>query len=77
MDAVRQLQKAGFDETQATAMVEVMGAEIDRIEKLERKRFKQRWKEFTWNTLTAVAYVSLMMLALVGVFASVAWILKP
>ena len=49
MDAVRQLKKAGFDETQATAMVEVMGAEIERIEKLERKRFKQRWKEFTWN----------------------------
>ena len=77
MDAVKQLRDAGFDETQAAAMVEVMGAEIERIENLERKRFKKRWKEFTWTWLTATAYLSLLLLMLVGFFASIGWILKP
>lgn len=77
MDAVKQLRDAGFDETQAAAMVDVMGAEIERFEKLERKRFKQRWKELTWNWLTAAAYLSLLLLILVGFFASVVWIFKP
>ena len=77
MDAVKQLRDAGFDETQATAMVEVMGVEIERIEKLEQKRFKQRWKQFTWYGLTSIAFFSLMILAMLGVVASIAWILKP
>lgn len=77
MNAVRQLRDAGFDETQAAAMVEVMGAEIERIEKLDRKRFKQRWKQLTWYGLTAMAFCSLMLLMMVGVFASIGWALKP
>lgn len=77
MDAVKQLRDAGFDETQAAAMVEVMGVEIERIEKLERKRFKQRWKQFTWYGLTSIAFFSLLFLMMIGVFASVGWVLRP
>ena len=74
--AVTQLQAAGFDEHQATKIVEVMDEEINRIEKLDRKRFKQRWNTVLFQGLTIAAYSALMLLMIVGFFASVAWILS-
>ena len=75
--AVKRLRAAGFDESQATKIVEVMNGEINRIEKLDRKRFKQRWNRVVVQGLTIASYTALMFLVVIGLFASIAWILMP
>ncbi len=75
--AVTQLQAAGFEEQQATKIVEVMDEEINRIEKLDRQRFKQRWNSFIYQGLTVAGFASLFMMIVIAIFTLMKWIISP
>ena len=73
--AVTDLQAAGFEEKQATKIVEVMDEEINRIEKLDRMRLKQRWNNVIYQGLTVAGFGSLFMLMVIAIFTLIKWIL--